>query len=109
MGNTTNNANAAFDMSNSESVLMVANMAKDFAEKHIRPNVMDWDESQTFPVETMKKMGELGLLGVLVPEKYNGAGLGYFEYVAAIQEIAKVCGSVGLSMAAHNSLCTGQK
>lgn len=97
----------AFDMSTSESVKMVASMAKDFAEKHIRPNFMEWDEAQTFPVETLKKMGELGLLGVLVPEEYGGAGLGYFEYVAAIVEIAKVCGSVGLSMAAHNSLCTG--
>jgi alkylation response protein AidB-like acyl-CoA dehydrogenase len=94
-------------MSQNERVKMVADMARDFAEKHIRPYVMEWDEAQTFPVETMKKMGELGLLGVLVPEEYGGAGLGYFEYVAAIQEITKVCSSVGLSMAAHNSLCTG--
>jgi alkylation response protein AidB-like acyl-CoA dehydrogenase len=82
-------------------------MARDFAEKHIRPYVMEWDEAQIFPIETLKKMGELGLLGMLVPEEFGGAGLGYFEYSAAIQEIAKVCGSVGLSMAAHNSLCTG--
>jgi len=68
---------------------------------------MDWDESQTFPVEVFKKLGDLGLMGVLVPEEYGGAGLGYFEYVTAIQELARVCGSVGLSMAAHNSLCTG--
>ncbi len=107
MANTTTEMAGAFDMSTSESVKMVANMAKDFAEKHIRPDFMIWDEAQTFPVETLKKMGELGLLGVLVPEEYGGAGLGYFEYVAAIVEIAKVCGSVGLSMAAHNSLCTG--
>ena len=107
MANTSNEMAGAFDMSTSESVKMVASMAKDFAEKHIRPNFMEWDEAQTFPVETLKKMGELGLLGVLVPEEYGGAGLGYFEYVAAIVEIAKVCGSVGLSMAAHNSLCTG--
>src|SRR5574343_105376 len=107
MANTSNEMAGAFDMSTSESVKMVASMAKDFAEKHIRPNFMEWDEAQTFPVETLKKMGELGLLGVLVPTEYGGAGLGYFEYVAAIVEIAKVCGSVGLSMAAHNSLCTG--
>lgn len=99
--------NTGFDMNQSESVKMVADMARDFAEKHIRPHVMEWDEAQTFPVEALKKMGELGLLGMLVPEEFGGAGLGYFEYATAIQEIAKVCGSVGLSMAAHNSLCTG--
>lgn len=82
-------------------------MAKDFAEKYIRPHVMEWDESQTFPRSTMQEMGKLGLLGVLVPEEYGGAGLGYFEYIVAIQEVTKVCSSVGLSMAAHNSLCTG--
>jgi alkylation response protein AidB-like acyl-CoA dehydrogenase len=86
---------------------MVAQMAKDFAEKHIRPYVMEWDEAQIFPKATMQEMGKLGLLGVLVPEEYGGAGLSYFEYITAIQEIAKVCSSVGLSMAAHNSLCTG--
>lgn len=106
MINNENTANG-FDMYQSESVKMVADMARDFAEKHIRPYVMEWDEAQIFPVETLKKMGELGLLGMLVPEEFGGAGLGYFEYSAAIQEIAKVCGSVGLSMAAHNSLCTG--
>ncbi len=101
------NVTNGFDMNQSESVKMVADMARDFAEKHIRPYVMEWDEAQIFPVETLKKMGELGLLGMLVPEEFGGAGLGYFEYSAAIQEIAKVCGSVGLSMAAHNSLCSG--
>ncbi len=90
-----------------ENQQMVKQMAKDFAEKYIRPFVMEWDEAQKFPKETMQEMGKLGLLGVLVPEKYQGAGLGYYEYVAAIQEITKVCSSVGLSMAAHNSLCTG--
>ena len=90
-----------------ENQIMVAQMARDFAEKHIRPHVMEWDEAQIFPVETMKEMGKLGLLGVLVPEEYGGAGLGYFEYITAIIEITKVCSSVGLSMAAHNSLCTG--
>ena len=101
------NVTNGFNMNQSESVKMVADMARDFAEKHIRPLVMEWDEAQIFPVETLKKMGELGLLGMLVPEEFGGAGLGYYEYSAAIQEIAKVCGSVGLSMAAHNSLCTG--
>ena len=91
----------------SESVAMVRQTVRDFAEKHIRPYVMEWDESQEFPLETFKELGKLGLMGVLVPENYGGAGLGYHEYVAAIEELAKVCGSIGLSMAAHNSLCTG--
>lgn len=95
----------SFDQTDNQK--MVAQMAKDFAEKYIRPHVMEWDEAQTFPKETMKEMGKLGLLGVLVPEEYGGAGLGYFEYITAITEITKVCSSVGLSMAAHNSLCTG--
>ncbi|MEX0596308.1 MAG: acyl-CoA dehydrogenase family protein, partial [Candidatus Paceibacterota bacterium] len=91
----------------SESQLMIRQMCKDFAEKSIKPKIMDWDESQYFPVDLFKEMGQLGLMGILVPEKYNGSGLGYFEYVDAIVEISKVCGSIGLSMAAHNSLCTG--
>ena len=95
------------DFSPSESQLMIAQTVRDFADKHIRPHVMEWDESQLFPIEVFKLLGQQGLMGVLVPEKYNGSGLGYFEYVAAIQELARVCGSVGLSMAAHNSLCTG--
>ena len=86
---------------------MIAQMVRDFAEKEVRPYLMEWDEAQHFPIDTFKKMGELGLMGVLVPEAYGGAGLGYEEYVTAIVELAKVCGSVGLSMAAHNSLCTG--
>ncbi|MCA0426688.1 MAG: acyl-CoA dehydrogenase [Bacteroidetes bacterium] len=90
-----------------ENQKMVAQMVRDFAEKHIRPYVMEWDEAQHFPREMFREMGKLGLLGVLVPEEYGGAGFGYFEYVTAISELAKVCGSVGLSMAAHNSLCTG--
>ena len=85
----------------------VAQTARDFALQHIKPHVMTWDESQEFPVQVFKAMGKLGLMGVLVPEKYGGAGLGYLEYVMVIQEISKVCGSVGLSLAAHNSLCTG--
>ncbi|MBL7922701.1 MAG: acyl-CoA dehydrogenase family protein [Bacteroidia bacterium] len=95
------------DFRPTESQELIAQTVRDFAEKNIRPYLMDWDESQRFPIEVFKKLGELGLMGVLVPEKYNGAGLSYFEYVTAIQELARVCGSVGLSMAAHNSLCTG--
>ncbi|MBK9317837.1 MAG: acyl-CoA dehydrogenase [Bacteroidetes bacterium] len=95
------------DFRPTESQELIAQTVRDFAEKHIRPNLMDWDESQRFPIEIFKKLGELGLMGVLVPEKYHGAGLSYFEYVTAIQELARVCGSVGLSMAAHNSFCTG--
>ncbi|MFN5345964.1 MAG: acyl-CoA dehydrogenase [Bacteroidota bacterium] len=95
------------DFKSTENQEMIAQTVRDFAEKNIRPYLMDWDESQTFPIEVFKKLGELGLMGVLVPEEYGGAGLGYFEYVTAIQELARVCGSVGLSMAAHNSLCTG--
>lgn len=91
----------------SELTQQVAQTARDFAQQHIKPYVMDWDESQTFPVEVFREMGKLGLMGVLVPEKYEGAGLTYLEYVAILQEIGKVCGSVGLSVAAHNSLCTG--
>jgi alkylation response protein AidB-like acyl-CoA dehydrogenase len=91
----------------SELTQQVAQTAKDFARQYIKPHVMQWDESQEFPVTLFKEMGKLGLMGVLVPEEYGGAGLGYFEYVTVIQEIAKVCGSIGLSLAAHNSLCTG--
>lgn len=86
---------------------MVSQMVHDFAEKHIRPYVMEWDETQTFPVDTFKKLGKLGLMGVLVPQEYGGSGFGYQEYVDVIVEISKVCGSIGLSVAAHNSLCTG--
>lgn len=95
------------DFRPTEHQALIAETVRDFADKHIRPKMMEWDESQHFPVEVFKKLGELGLMGVLVPEKYNGAGLSYFEYVTAIQELARVCGSIGLSMAAHNSLCTG--
>ncbi len=90
-----------------ELTTQVAASARDFAEQYIRPHIMEWDEPQHFPVETFKEMGKLGLMGMLVPEEYGGSGFGYYEYNAAIQEISKVCGSVGLSMAAHNSLCTG--
>ena len=95
------------NFSNSESQIMVRQAAKDFAEKYIRPYIMEWDESQHFPIEVFRKMGEQGFMGILVPEEYGGSGLGYFEYAAVIDEISQVCGSVGLSTAAHNSLCTG--
>ncbi len=91
----------------SELTRQVAQIAHDFAEQAIRPHVMEWDESQFFPRDVFHRLGELGLMGVLVPEEYGGAGMGYAEYKAAIIEVAKVCGSVGLSLAAHNSLCTG--
>ena len=89
-----------------ETISAIRDMVRDFSTKEILPHVMDWDEAQHFPRDTFSRMGELGLLGMLVPEVYGGAGLGYFEYVAAIEELASVCGAVGLSMAAHNSLCT---
>ncbi|PQJ09057.1 acyl-CoA dehydrogenase [Flavipsychrobacter stenotrophus] len=95
------------DFKYTDTQLSIAEMIRDFANKHIRPEMMEWDESQKFPVEVFKKLGELGLMGVLVPTEYGGSGLGYFEYVTVVSEIAKVCGSIGLSVAAHNSLCTG--
>lgn len=91
----------------SELTQQVAQTARNFAHQYIKPYVMEWDESQTFPVHVFKEMGKLGLMGILVPEEYGGSGLGYYEYKAAIIEISKVCGSIGLSLAAHNSLCTG--
>ena len=95
------------DFSKSEVTEQVSQTAKEFAIQHIKPHLMEWDESQEFPVHIFKEMGKLGLMGVLVPEEYGGAGMGYFEYSAIIQEISKICGSIGLSLAAHNSLCTG--
>ena len=95
------------DFNLNENQLMIADMIKKFAADHIRPKMMEWDESQEFPVEVFKKLGELGLMGVLVPSEYGGSGFSYTEYVTAIVELSKVCGSIGLSMAAHNSLCTG--
>ena len=95
------------DFAKSELTVQVAETVKQFAEQYIRPHVMEWDEKQEFPVHIFKELGKLGLMGILVPQEYGGSGLGYFQYSAAIQEIAKVCGSIGLSFAAHNSLCTG--
>src|ERR1700749_267497 len=90
-----------------ETQLMIADTLKKFGNEHIRPKMMEWDESQKFPVEVFRKLGELGFMGVLVPTEYGGAGFGYFEYVTTIVEVSKICGSIGLSIAAHNSLCTG--
>ena len=90
-----------------ENQTMISQMVRDFSEKEIRPKLNKWDSEEIFPVETMKKMGELGLLGIFVPEEYGGAGFGYFEYATALMELGKVCGGIGLSVAAHNSLCTG--
>lgn len=86
---------------------MIAQMIRDFGAKNIKPFVMEWDEKQEFPVSLFKELGKLGLMGVLVPEQYGGSGFGYFEYVTVIEEISKICGAIGLSVAAHNSLCTG--
>ena len=95
------------DFQTSEITQHAAQTARDFAQQFIKPHVMEWDESQEFPVQCFKELGKLGMMGVLVPEKYGGAGLSYFEYKIIIEEISKVCGSIGLSLAAHNSLCTG--
>ncbi len=89
-----------------DNLTLIEESARQFAETYIRPHLMEWDESQHFPMDLMHRLGEQGFLGVLVPEQYGGIGLGYQEYVSVIVEIAKVCGSIGLSVAAHNSLCT---
>lgn len=91
----------------SEITTQVAHVARDFAREFILPHVMEWDETQHFPIEIFRKLGEQGMMGILVPQEYGGSGLGYQEYVAILTEIARVCGSIGLSVAAHNSLCTG--
>jgi alkylation response protein AidB-like acyl-CoA dehydrogenase len=95
------------DFSYSETQEMIAKSARDFSEQFIRPQMMAWDEAQVFPIDLFRKIGEMGFMGIMVPEKYGGSELGYHEYVTVIEEIAKVCGAIGLSVAAHNSLCTG--
>jgi alkylation response protein AidB-like acyl-CoA dehydrogenase len=85
---------------------MIAETARDFAEKKIRPNIMEWDESQTFPKDLFHELGEMGFMGIVIPEEYGGSGLGYHEYVTILDEISQVDPSIGLSVAAHNSLCT---
>src|SRR5690606_15287996 len=89
-----------------ETQKMIEESIKDFAATDIRPHIMEWDESQTFPVELFRKLGEMGFMGVLVPEELGGSGLGYHEYITIVEEISKVDSSIGLSIAAHNSLCT---
>ena len=89
-----------------ETQVMIAQSIRDFATLHIQPNIMEWDEKQIFPVDLFRTLGEMGFMGVLVPQEYGGAGLGYHEYITIIEEISKVDPSIGLSVAAHNSLCT---
>lgn len=98
--------NKYMDFNYTENQQMIATMISDFGKKHILPKMMEWDNSQEFPVEVFKKLGELGLMGVVVPQEYGGSGMTYNEYVTVISEISKICGSIGLSVAAHNSLCT---
>lgn len=100
-------ADSVLNFEVSENQQMIAQMVRDFGEREIKPHMMDWDERQEFPIHLFHKLGELGLMGVLVPHEYGGTGFGYPEYVTAISEIAKIDGSIGLSVAAHNSLCTG--
>ncbi|AMJ67135.1 acyl-CoA dehydrogenase family protein [Hymenobacter sp. PAMC 26628] len=90
-----------------ENQALIAQMVRDFGAQYIQPHIMEWDESQEFPRDVFRRLGELGLMGVLVPTEYGGAGFGYPEYVTAIAELSRIDGSIGLSMAAHNSLCTG--
>ena len=90
-----------------ETQKMIAASIRDFSAKHILPHVMDWDEQQVFPIDLFRKIGEMGFMGILVPEQYGGSGLGYHEYILILEELSKVDGSIGLSVAAHNSLCTG--
>jgi butyryl-CoA dehydrogenase len=100
------NETPRIDFRETENQLMIAQMIRDFGRKEITPNMMEWDENQIFPVDLFHKMGELGLMGILVPQTYGGAGFSYLEYVTALTEISKIDGSIGLSLAAHNSLCT---
>lgn len=94
------------DFNQTENQILITQTIRDFAEKNIKPFVLEWDETQHFPVETLKKLGELGLMGIVIPEQYGGSGFGYFEYITALTELGKVDGSLTLSVAAHNSLCT---
>ncbi|MCH8905205.1 MAG: acyl-CoA dehydrogenase family protein, partial [Bacteroidetes bacterium] len=95
------------DFTTTENQQMIADMIKSFGAKHVTPNMMEWDEKQEFPRELFTKLGKLGLMGVLIPTELGGSNMGYMEYVTAISEISKIDGSLGLSVAAHNSLCAG--
>src|SRR5438105_1140212 len=95
------------EFSFSEELLEIKRIVREFAENEIRPHVLEWDEKQIFPLDVLKQLGQLGFLGVLIPAEYGGAGLGYIEYVTIVEELSRVDGSLGISVAAHNSLCTG--
>ncbi|MCZ6900911.1 MAG: acyl-CoA dehydrogenase family protein, partial [Bacteroidetes bacterium] len=95
------------DFEINENQTMITQMIRDLGEREIIPHMNEWDEKQEFPINLFKKLGELGLMGVLVPHEYGGSGFGYHEYVTTISEISRIDGSIGLSLAAHNSLCTG--
>lgn len=105
--NVTLENTSGISFESSEHERMIVQMVRDFGAAEIKPNIMEWDENQHFPVDVFRKMGHLGLMGVLVPEQFGGSGFGYHEYATAIAELSKIDGSIGLSMAAHNSLCTG--
>lgn len=93
-----------YDLSEQQQMMTAA--IRDFAEQHIRPHIMEWDEAQYFPIDLFRKLGEMGFMGILVPEEYGGSGLNYHDYILILEEITKVDSSIGLSVAAHNSLCT---
>jgi alkylation response protein AidB-like acyl-CoA dehydrogenase len=95
------------DFTQTDELLEIRRVARDFAEKEIRPHVMEWDEKQLFPREILSRLGDLGFMGILIPAEYDGSGLGYMEYITIVEELSRVDGSVGISVAAHNSLCTG--
>src|SRR5882724_9424396 len=95
------------DFSYTDELLEIKRIAREFAEKEIRPHVQEWDEKQVFPRDVLAELANLGFLGILIPVEYGGAGLGYLEYVTIVEELSRVDGSIGISVAAHNSLCTG--
>src|SRR5436190_13854021 len=95
------------DFGHSEELLEIKRIVREFAENEIRPHIMEWDEKQIFPREVLNKLADLGFMGVLIPHEYGGAGLGYMEYATIVDELSRVDGSIGISVAAHNSLCTG--
>ena len=97
---------SSIEFGETENQLMISEMIRNFGKREIAPYMMEWDEKQIFPIDLFHKMGELGLMGLLVPEQYGGSGMGYLEYVTALLEVSKIDGSIGLSLAAHNSLCT---
>jgi len=94
------------DFTLSEDTELLRREVRKFAEKEIRPHVMTWDEKKIFPRDVMKQLGEMGMMGIIFPESYGGAGMGYIEYAVVVEELSRVCGSVGISIAAHNSLCS---